>query len=149
MQKLVILTRRVLRARVLSRTEWRLVFEALAALAQARLMLARLPFPRAMARLGLRIGGPETAVADTEIGKAVAVAVRRAASIAPFRAVCLQQAVAAALLLRRRGQPVEVLFGVARHDTRLDAHAWAISGAVTVTGGAQRHRFTQIAVFAP
>ncbi len=159
MQKLTIMLRRILHATALSRAERVLALEALWALARARLILTLLPFPRAMARLGLHIGDrqdalpdtalPDTAIADSAVAGAVTVAVRRAARVAPFRAVCLQQAVAAAMLLHRRGQPVTVHFGVARDNAGFGAHAWTTSGAITVTGGSQSPLFTEIAVFTP
>lgn len=138
---------RLLRAAAMPPTERRLALEALMALAEARLTLALLPFPKAMARLGLRIGRTGEAAANPDIREAITIAVRRAAGVAPFRAVCLQQAVAAALMLRRRAQPIEVHFGVARNDGALVAHAWALCGGFAVTGGERSQDYTPIAVF--
>lgn len=149
MRKPTVFVRRLMRAAEMASAERRLALKALAALAEARLTLAFLPFPKAMARFGLHVGRTEAAAPNPEIARAISVAVRRAAGVAPFRAVCLQQAVAAALLLRRLGQPVEVHFGVAHDEAGLGAHAWAICDGFVVTGGEQRDAFTPIAVFTP
>ena len=134
--------------------ERRLALEALLLLAAIRVLLAVLPFRLAMARLGLRprgIGVGATMADGTDVAKVitrVGRAVRRGAKIAPFRAVCLQQALAAALMLRRRGLSAEVHFGVARpSDTPLQAHAWSICRGVVVTGEDVMGRFTPLAVF--
>jgi hypothetical protein len=133
--------------------ERRLALEALAGLALARLVLAVLPFPTAMARLGLRQKPAEGMAAsssapDAASIAAVAVAVRRAGRVAPFRAVCLQQSVAAALMLRRRRLPAEIYFGVAKpRGAAMQAHAWSVCGEVVVTGEEGMDRYTPLAVF--
>ena len=55
----------------------------------------------------------------------------RAARHVPFRAVCLQQAFAALLMLRRRHLP----------------HAWSYCGQVGVTGVAAAEGFVAVAAF--
>jgi hypothetical protein len=139
-------------------TEQRLALEAFGALATARVLLAVLPFPRAIARLGLRLAaasspcsrgqGHGEGTADSRQIAAVALAIRRASTVAPFRAVCLQQACAAALMLRRRGLSTEVHLGVAPHSgAPLSAHAWSICHGVIVTGARAIPEHTPIAVF--
>lgn len=146
--------RKLRRGLTLTAAERWLAVEAFALLAFVRVVLALLPFKRATQHLGLR---PESAGAQPEEdGAAVATpsillvrdAVRRAASVAPFRAVCLQQAFAAALMLRRRGHAVQVHFGVAKDgDGTLAAHAWSLCQGTLVTGGEQMPRFRPISVF--
>ncbi len=130
--------------------ERRLLIEAVLALALARLALAALPFRVAMRWHGLRLDlPPETAGRDDGaearlIGRAVARAARRL----PLRAVCLQQAVAASSMLRRRGLPVEIHFGLARSkEGELTAHAWCSSAEVAVTGAAEADEYTQVAIY--
>ena len=130
------------------------VLEALIALAWARLLFAVLPFQAVMARLRLRLqsGDPRTvdgcAPTPASTIAAVGCAVRRGGRVAPFRAVCLQEAVAAMLMLRRRGLPSEVHFGVVTESASpLHAHAWSVCCGVVVTGERAMNRFTRIAVF--
>lgn len=144
--------RRLRRALALPGRDQRLALEALVMLAWGRTLLGILPFRIAMRWLRLRlereaVAQPETLSPDP-IVPAIADAVRRAASVAPFRAVCLQQSIAAALMLRRRGLAVEVHFGVARDDTgSIIAHAWSRCQGVIVTGEQQRVNYQPISVF--
>jgi len=144
---------RLRRGLTLPAAERRLAIEALLLLAVSRTLLAVLPFRIAVAWLGLRRGN-ETDGDDgngsptAAIVHLVADAVRRAASVAPFRAVCLQQAVTAALMLRFRGYGVQVHFGVARDaDRNMIAHAWSRCQGVLVTGGQQMPGYAPISMF--
>lgn len=131
-----------------------LLIEAVVCLALARLALVLLPFRWVAAHLGevcsptvaagrLRqsIGDPQ----DAETARAVGWAVRKMADRVPFRAVCLQQGVAAKMMLRRRGIPSALHFGVARQPAGLDAHAWLDTAGVRVTGYPVGNRFTELA----
>lgn len=144
---------RLRRSLTLPAIEWRLAIEALVLLAVSRTVLRVLPFRIAVRWLGLRRGsGMDREGADgtatASIVHLVADAVRRAASVAPFRAVCLQQAVAAALMLRLRGYAVHVHFGVAKDaNGGLIAHAWSRCQGVLVTGGHQMPHYQSISVF--
>ncbi len=145
----------LLRAMALPSAERWTAIEALITLAVARVVLALLPFTRAMACFGLRprfegAGAQQAACADRMvIADAVQRAVRRASKVAPFRAVCLQQAVAASLMLRRRGMAVEVHFGVAKDSIgAVNAHAWSVCMGTVITGGFALDGYARIAVFA-
>lgn len=145
---------RLRRALALSAAEQRLAVEALIVLAFCRAVLALLPFRIAMRWLGLRlteriaIAGEREAQMPPSPAADIGQALLRASSIAPFRAVCLQQALAAALMLRWRGQQVEVYFGLAKDSTgSLIAHAWSKSQGGVVTGGQQMPDYTPISVF--
>lgn len=79
----------------------------------------------------------------------VAVMVRRASKNVPWTSKCLDQALAAKVMLAHRRISTTVYFGV-NHDRqgRLAAHAWLRSGNLYVTGGAIRGRYTIINTFA-
>ncbi len=153
------IARRLRRALALPAIEQGLALEALIYLALCRGMLALLPFRIAMQWLGLRLhaGGIVSEAApgsstgpgtESGPGSAIGLAVQRASSIAPFKAVCLQQALAAALMLRRRGHDVEVYFGLAKDaEGKLIAHAWSKCQGGLVTGGQQMPHYTPISVF--
>lgn len=133
-------------------SEQRQVLEALAFLAISRVVLALLPFRIAIRGLGLRLA--DCQIVDIQgppappVVPIVANAVRRAATVAPFRAVCLQQAVAAALMLRWRGFTAQIHFGVAKDESgKLIAHAWSRCRGEMVTGGAQAPEYQPISVF--
>jgi hypothetical protein len=126
------------------------VVEAGLSLFAARLALGILPFPRALRLFRIAQGetgaGRVTAFEAREISRAIA----RAAGHVPFRAVCLQQAFAAFLMLRRRGLSATVHLGLAREagTAGLKAHAWSRCGELPVTGGEMAQGFVPVAAFA-
>ena len=128
-----------------------LLLEALVLLALARAAVLLLPF-RWVARL---LGKQEAQTAVLEAAgrtadvRRVAVMVRRASKNVPWTSKCLDQALAAKVMLAHRRISTTVYFGV-NHDRqgRLAAHAWLRSGNLYVTGGAIRGRYTIINTFA-
>ncbi len=129
-------------ARTLPARQWVMIAEAVLMLLIARICLLLFRFRTLASRFGesTDVAAPlpehrTTADAQTAkmLGQSVAIAARRV----PFRAVCLQQALAAALMLRRRGLQASVFFGVSPADaehSELKSHAWVRSGAVKVVG---------------
>ncbi len=139
-------------------------FEAMCLLAVARLLLVILPFARVMQVLGLKptVVDAQTQPAmqdtagrrfisvrhDDQTLLRIGVALRRASHAAPFRAVCLQQAVAANLMLRRRRRGSEIHFGVARDvGGAMSAHAWTCSSGQVITGMGGMMRHIPVAIF--
>jgi hypothetical protein len=122
--------------------------EAAVYLLAVRLVFGLLPLPRALQVFGIaqsQTGRGRIAAAEAErVGRAIASAARHV----PFRAVCLQQAFAALLMLRRRGLAATVHLGLIREDSELKAHAWSHCGEVPVTGVAVASGFAPIAAFA-
>ena len=129
--------------------EHRCVVEAALSLLAVRLAFGVLPFPRALRLLcivqGETSAGRVVAAEACEISRAIA----RAARYVPFRVVCLQQAFAALLMLRRRGLAATVHLGLAREfgASALKAHAWSCCGEVPVTGVEAAQGFVAIAAF--
>jgi len=132
-----------------------LVVEAVICLLLARLGLVFVPFPKLARGLGTfvppsdpralaaREPAPQAALAQ-EIGWAVT----RAARHVPFKAVCLPQAMAAQVMLRRRGVASVMHFGAAKGSEKpLDAHAWLDAAGVEVTGYPVAKNFAEIACF--
>jgi len=134
-----------------------LVIEAVACLLLARLALVFIPFPRLARRLGTfvpptdpraahakTVTTPDQAIVAADIGWAVT----RAARHVPFKAVCLPQAMAARVMLKRRGVSSVMHFGAAKGRTRpLDAHAWLDAAGVEVTGYPIAESFAEVACF--
>ena len=120
-----------------------LVAEAVASLATARLLLATRPFSDVAARLGNFSAraddapqtGEQRSARHERIAREVGWAVRAAAPWMPFRALCLQQAIAARAMLRRRGIVSVLHLGAGPDDSRdLTAHAWLDAAGAKVTG---------------
>ena len=118
------------------------VLEALALLGLAHVVRLRVPMRR-WARL-LGPNGPTTVAIVTgpltgpeaEVARAIGAAVRRTG------ANCLEQAVAASLMLRRRRVPGLVVIGLDVTDPSQVPHAWFVgaSGLVVVGGEQAGHR---------
>ena len=122
-----------------------LMIEAMALLALARMWLVATPFPKVAQRLGTAHSPNDRepasmaglSAADEATARSVGVAIDRASKNVPFRAVCIQQAVAAKMMLRRRGIPCVLHFGVAKNAAtgeQMRAHAWLDVTHVPVTG---------------
>ena len=125
---------------------WRLlVVEAVAALAFASAALATLPFRRA-----IRIGSlPLSSAAERRVSPVrAAAAVRRAARLVPWRAVCIQQGLALQWLLRKRGVEGLLHYGIrVAEDGVLQAHVWVDVDGQTVIGSEEAPKFKRIATF--
>ena len=134
------------------RLAWRdraLLGEAFLTVSLARLAVVALPF-RHVARLSAaRPAQPPPADAEAQIARA-RWAIRAVARRMPFRALCLEQGVAARCMLRRRGVPTTLYYGVTK-DTqgRLAAHLWVRSGGLDVIGTENAEQFTLLATFPP
>ena len=134
-----------------------LLAEAVAYLVAARLALIFIPFPRLARRLGTFVPPTDARAAlaatgarpdQTQLAADIGWAVTRAARYVPFKAVCLPQAMAARVMLKRRGVKSVMHFGAAKGtDKPLDAHAWLDAAGVEVTGYPVAKSFAEIACF--
>jgi hypothetical protein len=115
--------------------ERRLLARALPLVVCVRLALWVLPW-RVTRRVTQRLSVARGAAGETDVDvDAVARAVSRAARRVP-RATCLTQAIAASVMLGRRGVPAAIRFGAARDGSgRFVAHAWVESAGRIVIGG--------------
>jgi hypothetical protein len=114
------------------------VLRAFAVLAATRVVLRTLGWELALGlldprRLARRPGSPSAA--RRRSARDVAAAVADASRLLPGTSSCLAQALAARLLLRREGLPVEIRIGVGRTPPGgLKAHAWVESDGEIVLG---------------
>lgn len=120
--------------------------ETLLALTAAWMLVFVLPFRllvRLLARGASRAGMPS----DLVVGRGLARRVMRLAPRMPFRTTCLVRAVAGWVMLRWRGVPAVVRFGVRCPAGVLQAHAWLLVGDVAVLGGEEAEGYTPIGDF--
>ncbi|MBT8342095.1 MAG: lasso peptide biosynthesis B2 protein, partial [Desulfatitalea sp.] len=76
-------------------------------------------------------------------------AIRAASRYAPWRCLCLEQAMTAKALLHRKGLQSTLYLGLTRDDAgALQAHAWLRCGSVVLTGGRDMARYTVVSTFA-
>lgn len=73
--------------------------------------------------------------------------VERVGGLLPWHSSCLVEALAARMMLRRRGISSVLHFGVGRSDSSLKAHAWLEAEGGFVCGGREAVDFTPIAGF--
>lgn len=120
--------------RDLRRADRLLVLEAMLALGLARLLVRILPF-RVMAPWLSR--APDDGTCDDLLVARVRRAVTTSARNVPWSAVCLPQAMAAKVLLARRGCGSAFCLGAATDaDGKLVSHAWLVTGGRIVVGAA-------------
>jgi hypothetical protein len=134
-----------------------LVAEAVVWLLLARLALIVIPFPRLARHLGTFVPPSDArallakskgAQESVRLAEEVGWAVTRVARYVPFKAVCLPQAMAARIMLKRRGVSSVLHFGAAKGEEKpLDAHAWLDAAGVEVTGYPVAKGFAEIACF--
>jgi len=135
-------------------TERWLALEALAWLALARAAVLTLPFRWVAGRIGRPLPGP-ISMSEPMLqlpppeARAVAQAILRVKRHTPWHSNCLAQALAGYCMLRRRGIPGTLCFGMAKNaQGELEAHAWLRSGGMVLTGGGRLNRYTLVAAFA-
>lgn len=119
--------------------------EAVIALAAARLMVVLRPFKEvaaAAARQPRRTSREPDAM-RREVSWAITAAARRA----PWRALCLEQAIAAQAMLRRRGVASVLHYGVKAGGGDLAAHAWVTVEGRDVVGGPASVGFVEMTRF--
>lgn len=131
--------------------------EAFVALGLVRALLLRMGFKRAVQLCGLQLLHESTPAplplpsGTQDAARAVAWAIAAAARRTPWESACLAQALAAALLLRRRRIPGTVVLGV-RHaaddSPGVAAHAWVVVGDRTLVGAPEHQSYAPIAAYA-
>lgn len=129
--------------------------QALAALAIAR-CLTLLPLRAYVRVLGRAEVGTTIPLRqrELEVARRVGSAVQRAAQMVPFKAVCIEQVLAASMILRVWGVPTTAYLGV-HHDRRQrekdhlghNAHAWLQAGSLVIVGGGGLDDYVSIARF--
>ena len=124
--------------------------EAVFWLAVARYRIARMPFREWAGKLGEHMADVPTIELkpqQREQVKLISWAVQSAAMHVPWQAVCLPQAMAAKIMLRRRSIPSVLYLGMRKGDTNpYHAHAWVQAGGEAITGG-QSPGFTVVSFF--
>lgn len=151
------LRRKLAGARRYSLGEIAMVGPSLLLLGLARLAILFLPFRRYSQVLGAAAAQGETppplSLGQDSTARSIGRSVRATAKVTPWSAVCLPQAMAASILLKLRGIPHVVHFGLAPGEARpeaapMQAHAWIIAGERIVTGAPVLPEYRIVATFA-
>ena len=124
-----------------------LLAEAGCALAIASLVVAVMPFRRVMALVRPPLPQRAPAPVEEQAVRSIRHAVQAWARKVPWRALCLEQALASHWMLRRRGIVATIHYGVARSSEGLRAHAWVRTLHFDVVGCENAGDFTELAQF--
>jgi hypothetical protein len=112
------------RVRRMTRTDYVTAIEVAGLAMWIEVALEVMPFARVLQRVGrLPSRGVAPAIASDDLQRLTRF-VAVAYEVLPFPATCLRESLVLHALLARRGVESRVCFGVARHGTTLDAHAW-------------------------
>ncbi len=127
----------------------RLLAEATVAIAVASIAIRAFPFRKVVgwAADDPDRQEPEREAAEREIAR-VRWAINALAPRLPWKIVCFQKGLALHRLLRRRGVPTRLHYGIAQDDVRgLRAHVWVTHAGSAVIGGAEAVDYTCLATF--
>jgi hypothetical protein len=137
------------------RTLWRMTWqdrlilgEAIVWLAITALIIAVVPFRHfgVLAARPLR-KLPPADEARSLMRRQIRWAIVTAARRVPWRALCIQQGLAAQFMLRRRGVPSVLYYGAALREGDLKAHVWVRDGNIDVIGGEAASWYALLARF--
>lgn len=124
--------------------------EAACALAAATAAIKLLPFRTVVRIMNWPLSRQERRpTEEREQAAEVRRAVKRAARRLPWTIVCFPEGLAAHWMLRRRGAPSLVHYGLRQSETGLSAHVWVSLSGDVVVGEETTDRHTCVAVFPP
>lgn len=119
--------------------------EAIFLLGVARLLIRFVAFRRILGWIDrLFVGSPQPATPDLH---GFARIITSAARNVPWRALCLEQALAGRMMLGRRGIASTLHLGVVNEAGRMEAHAWLECAGVIWLGGEVAPEYTPVARF--
>lgn len=120
--------------------------EAWLSLARARWMLLFRPFNKIMPLI--KNDREFTNEAGIELLGLIQLSIARASVRSPWRTKCFEQALAARMMLMRRGIAATIYFGVLKKpDNKMEAHAWLKCRDIVVTGWKKMDSYTVVAQF--
>ncbi len=132
----------------ISSTERKLFFEAWFISFYIRTILIILPFKQYSQKLGVRsrITRTEKDI-DFQLIFEIVHAIKRAVKYSLWRNKCLEQAITAKKMLKKRNIPSTIYFGVRKPGDKLEAHAWLKVGERFVVGERNHETFTVVAYY--
>lgn len=133
----------------ISRQRRRLLAEALLQVTLASAVIATRPFCTSVAFGSRPLGRAGRRRAETaETIALVRWSVEAAASRVPWRALCFQKGLALQRMLRRRGIPAHLHYGIGKiDDGAIEAHVWVAAENAIAIGGEAAAGFATVAIF--
>ncbi len=129
-----------------------LFFEALFFLHISKLAILIFPLKKLAPYMGELKGLARDQLREDEKKKSLQIryAISRAQKAVIWKSVCLDQALAAHLMLARKRIPFSICFGVVNNpeqNTALKGHAWIICGGKILVGGQRSKQYAEAARF--
>ena len=121
--------------------------EAVCALTLATAAIKLLPFRTVVRSMSYGRNGQGRGKTVAEEAREIRRAVKRAARRLPWKIVCFPEGLAAHWMLRRRGAPSLVHYGLRQSESQLSAHVWVTLGETVVIGEETTNLHTGVAVF--
>jgi hypothetical protein len=85
---------------------------------------------------------------DNQLLERIQLSIMRASKKSPWRTRCFEQALAARMMLKRRGIATTTYFGVLKNENdKIEAHAWLKCGAFVVTGWQRMNEYKIVGTF--
>ncbi len=132
----------------ISKTEQKLFFEAYFTSFFVRMNLLFTTFNYYSKKIGvLNADTKNTNNLNNEFLFSVSLAVKRAAKYSIWRNKCLEQAITAKKMLKKRQIESTIFFGVCKNNNKLEAHAWVKVGEMFVIGEKNHKKFTVVAYY--
>ncbi len=129
-----------------SKTDKKLFFEAFFNSLIVRISLLFTPFNKYSKKIGnLNSEIKTNNLYSIETINAISLAVKRAAKYSLWRNKCLEQAITAKKMLKKRNIDSTIYFGVCKNNSKLEAHAWLKINEVFVVGERNHKKFTVVA----
>ena len=96
----------------------------------------------------VRFGAAPLGITPTDVDACIG-AIQAAASRLPWRAVCIEQGLAAQRMLRQGGIEARLHYGIrnAGASAKLEAHVWVSVDGRTIIGGREAPDFAEVAVY--
>lgn len=121
-----------------------LLIEAAAAILIASIAIRTRPFDDvATSATRRRQESPPDPHCLARLSRAITAVARRV----PWRAKCMEEGIAAARMLSRRGYPASLQYGAAMIAGELQAHVWLTSGEYGITGCDNASEFVLLSQF--
>jgi hypothetical protein len=126
-------------------------FEVFGYLLFAKVVILLMPLRKVAPHLGKLNEDVRSDLTTLELAtaKKVQLYINMVSNNAPWKSVCLDQALATMLMLNRRRIPHSLCLGVKRQEDsqKLDAHAWIECANKILVGGMRSVSYTRVAVF--
>jgi len=84
---------------------------------------------------------------DLKLIANISLAIKRAVKYSLWRNKCLEQAITAKKMLKKRNVKTTIYFGVRKTENKLEAHAWLKTGDDFVVGEKNYETFTIVAFY--